>query len=628
MRKYFLFLLVSGFPLFCTGQKVDTKRDSALYNKINHYSQKSKVTQWLYSWVFRSPSSSIYNSKAGSPEYSSFEGKIIRHIRVKSLDPFGYAIDDSTRQPHNWLEKWGNAFHVKSKGMAIRKYLLFKKEKPLDTLLLHESARLLREQYYVRKVRIIPHVVGKNKDSVDVLVKILDSWSIIPDGGIDAHHFKVRIKERNFIGMGHQLEMQYAKRITDGTNGYSGIYRVPNIDNTFINLTAKYEMGYEGFYDKFIYVNREFYSPLARWAGGALLQNRSLQSELPTDSLTFQKHPFAYSFQDYWGGYAFHLLKGESEKDRTTNLIVGLRTYLLNYKTDSYGEDTIPFYSNEHFYLGSVGLSFRQYVRDRYIFRDGEVEDVPIGAIYSVTAGLQRKNKRSRFYLGLRAAYGNYFDWGFWGSNFEIGSFFNADKHLEQSTISFTANYFSPLLTLGAGWKLRQFIKPRFVLGFNRKNTIVDRVELNDKNYFKGVNSYHYIDYLSKKKYIDYENGSLFGFESPVIGTRKYVLDLQTQLYSPWSFWGFRVNPFLRFSMGYLSGGESKEAEHKFYTSIGLGVIIRNDYLVFGSFQLSLSYYPSMPGNGYNIFKTNSFTTGDYGFQNFEIGEPRPVIYE
>ena len=68
--------------------------------------------------------------------------------------------------------------------------------------------------------------------------------------------------------------------------------------------------------------------------------------------------------------------------------------------------------------------------------------------------------------------------------------------------------------------------------------------------------------------------------------------------------------------------------ENKAYSKIGIGLIINNDFLVFSSFQISLSYYPSIPGNGENIFKTNSFETTDFGFQDFELGKPRTVIFK
>jgi hypothetical protein len=63
------------------------------------------------------------------------------------------------------------------------------------------------------------------------------------------------------------------------------------------------------------------------------------------------------------------------------------------------------------------------------------------------------------------------------------------------------------------------------------------------------------------------------------------------------------------------------------YSQIGFGVLIKNENLVFGTFQISLSFFPLIPGNGQNIFKMNSFSTNDFGFRDFEIGEPSQVLY-
>ena len=61
---------------------------------------------------------------------------------------------------------------------------------------------------------------------------------------------------------------------------------------------------------------------------------------------------------------------------------------------------------------------------------------------------------------------------------------------------------------------------------------------------------------------------------------------------------------------------------------IGLGVLIKNVRFVFNTFHFSISYYPEIPGRGYDIIKTNSFSTTDFGFRDFEIGKPMPVMYQ
>jgi hypothetical protein len=77
--------------------------------------------------------------------------------------------------------------------------------------------------------------------------------------------------------------------------------------------------------------------------------------------------------------------------------------------------------------------------------------------------------------------------------------------------------------------------------------------------------------------------------------------------------------------LGDESAGLTKS---KLYSSFGIGVLINNDYLVFNSFQISFSFYPTIPGQGNNIFKTNSFDTADFGFQDFDFGKPRTVIFK
>ena len=65
----------------------------------------------------------------------------------------------------------------------------------------------------------------------------------------------------------------------------------------------------------------------------------------------------------------------------------------------------------------------------------------------------------------------------------------------------------------------------------------------------------------------------------------------------------------------------------KLYSSFGIGVLISNDYLVFNSFQLSLAFYPSIPNEGANIFKTNSFKNNDLSLPDYQIGKPTVVPY-
>lgn len=621
--KHSLLIFVLGFlclPLWAQDTK-PSKDSTQVYKKIETYSKKRKFTKTLHRLIFRPTAGQHRKSskKAEKKNFAPYEGKIIRNILIETLDPFGFSVTDTSQTANSWLEKTGNKVHLKSKELAIRNYLLIKENAVMDTLLVSESARLLRAHNFIREVNISTHFVSEAKDSVDITIRTLDSWSLIPKGSFSATKTKLSLRERNFIGLGHEFKVGYGKRHDDGNDAMEFNYSVPNFKNTFINATGRYAIDFDKYTDKLIAVDRPFYSPYARWAGGVFLGERYLGRALPNDTLAFVNQNFKFLAQDYWAGHSIRLFKGRSERERTTNFISSARVLLVDYReTPTIEYDSIGFFSDERFYLAALGISSRQFVEDSYIFRDGPTEDVPVGTEYSITGGVQNKNHKNRMYLGGKASYGNYFKWGFLSLDFEIGSFFDGSIS-EQTAFSFQANYFSGLWTLNDKWKMRQFIKPQFTIGINRLDSFADRLSLNEDAPFNGVYG---------NLYIEPNNGKIQGFDSDMVGTQKYILALQTQFYSPWQFLGFRFNPFVNITTGMLTNGHGSFIRNRAYSSFGVGCIIRNDYLMIRSFQISFAYYPQMPGQGNNIFKTNAFETDDFGFQDFQIGKPRTIMYK
>ena len=77
-----------------------------------------------------------------------------------------------------------------------------------------------------------------------------------------------------------------------------------------------------------------------------------------------------------------------------------------------------------------------------------------------------------------------------------------------------------------------------------------------------------------------------------------------------------------------LSDGNDHLLKGPLYSKFGIGVLISNDYLVFNSFQLSFAFYPTIPGVGDNLLKTNSFQNDDYQLLDYQIGQPTIVPYK
>jgi len=583
-----------------TKKENSPKKDSTeIYTKIKNYSKKNKFTQTLHKLLFRTkrPKKKEIIIPTDSQNY---EGKIIRNINIVTLDPFGYSITDTTAKPKNWGERTGNRLHLKTKKIAIYNLLLFKRNSVYDTYKVQESERLIRAQRYVTAVRITNELASPASDSVDVTIRVLDSWSTIPRFSISSSRVSVGFKEKDFFGSGQQLEYRFTNRFDDGANGNDITYTVPNIKNTYISTVLHYNMDLDNNYTKSIDIERDFYSPLTKWAGGVFVGQNFRKDTLQAPDQSFAFQTFKNNFQDLWVGKATKVY--EDDNEAITNLITSARFLNVNYSEspDSLYDPT-HFYSDEKLLLMGVGLNRRKFIKDSYIFRNGQIEDVPIGRIYGVTFGYQYKNNIWRPYAGAQFSFGNYYRLGFLSMNFEAGTYFHESKTYQTSYL-FEANYFTKLFSIG-NWKLRQFVNPKVVVGANHENIIGDQLNVNEEN-------------------------GLAGFRTALYGTSKTVLSLQTQTYSPHALWGFRLNPFFNYSIAFLGNPNSAMFDSKSYSKITLGLLISNDYLVFSSFQLSLSYYPSIPLQGDNVFKTNTFETTDYGLQSFELAKPRTVEYK
>jgi hypothetical protein len=119
------------------------------------------------------------------------------------------------------------------------------------------------------------------------------------------------------------------------------------------------------------------------------------------------------------------------------------------------------------------------------------------------------------------------------------------------------------------------------------------------------------------------------GFNSSGLSgsSQKIVFTLQTQAYAPWNVMGFHFGPYAVCSFGMLGTAASGFSNNRVYSQYGIGFLIRNEYLIFNSLQVSVAFYPLIPGNGSNIFKVNPIKTTDFGLRDFDITKPSTVAY-
>ena len=80
-----------------------------------------------------------------------------------------------------------------------------------------------------------------------------------------------------------------------------------------------------------------------------------------------------------------------------------------------------------------------------------------------------------------------------------------------------------------------------------------------------------------------------------MIGTNRMILNTETVLFSPYHPLGFRI-AFFGFADFGLIGYSPNIFKNEFYTSLGIGVRLRNERLVFNTIQIRLGIAFGKPG--------------------------------
>jgi hypothetical protein len=587
-------------------QTKETDSTTTIYYDIHELSKKSKFNKFIYKLLFRSSALKVENLipevKPVAEQHitNKTNGRVIRNITIETLDPFGYSVKNETKQPKNSIEKFGNHTHIKTKNATIKNLLLFKKNTLCDSILLKESERLIRSQRYVREVVIIPLEIPNSKDSVDIKIRVLDSWTLIPTGSLSSNESSAKLTERNILGFGHLISGNIKNRFDTKERAAYAQYSINNIKNSYVRLDLNYANDYNNDSRRSININRPFYSVITKNAGGFYYENRLQTEQFPLlDSFSLQQ--FSFDFQEYWYGRAFKINYKTNPERYYTNLILALTYNQKNFQRllDEV-IDPSRYFSNEKNWIGMIGVSKQKFYQDKYVFNYNITEDIPYGKNIALIIGHQEKNSNTRMYTGFSVSYGKKYSFGYASGFAEWGSFYDAG-FTEQTTFKLGLNYFSPLINIG-DWRFRQFIKPTYTWGNNRDESFKDRLTF-------------------------LEEDGLQGFDKRLNGTQKWTLSFQTQSYIPGNWYGFRFSPYFNMTLASLAN-EKALFSSRVYSKFSIGALINNDFLVFNSFQISFSYYPTIPFEGDNINKINSFENTNLSLYDFQLSKPGYIRYE
>ncbi|MVN77958.1 hypothetical protein GO988_16635 [Hymenobacter sp. HMF4947] len=543
-------------------------------------------------------------------QFDQHNFKVVRHVTITPYDAFGYSLNDSLRQPRSFLERSGNALHIRTARSRIRQVLLFRPGQPLLPQALAESERLLRQTDEILDARVLVNEATATRDSVDILVYTTDVFSIT--AGYEprtASEGIITAGDQNFLGLGHQLNNRYQYgRDEPQTWGYEGNYQVPF--RNFVYAQGHYFNEFES-HSGGVAVQRDFYSPSARWAGAITMDAFNLRVVLPRDLPTAEGVPpnfqiRSFTSQSVWVGRALRLRSYDLGYENPGRLIIAGSVLHENHTTNPYNT---PDDRTRTLMLGTVGYSVRRYYKDKYLFGFGRTEDVPAGLLMSFTTGFEMNAVGPRRYFDAKVAAAGYsVRQGYLYGALDFGTFQRvSDGGWEQGLLNGQFLYFTRRYRQG-NYQSRHLLSARATVGFNRYPSEV---------LLGGITG---------------NAGGVRGFrpEGQILATSRFLANYEGTLYTPLSLLGFRMAVLAFADAAFVServGGGSPFGSNLPYTGFGVGLRFRNELTVLRTFQLLIGYYPrgQLTPNGLRLFETNR---DSYQFSDFSFGQPSVVRFD
>lgn len=583
------------------------------YSKIDssfmRFSKESKVGNWLYKNIYDPPENNVkpidnMQSRQKQDRINRYEGKIIRSIRYKVLDPFGTEVDDTLIHRKGVIENIGNKINIGTRERNLKSLILFEVGDPLEPLRLKESERLLRRQEYVRDARIIvPSNTKRNADSVDVIVIVQDRWSINASVGVSTSSSDFKITESNLIGTGSKV-IQGGKYdfANNKFSNWQGELSDNNLFNTYIDGKLFYNIS-PLMRNHGINFDRTFFSPLTKWAGSAGISRYVQTLEYPISDGVIIPSQLVYNLSDAWLGRSLRINQSD-ENGRTNSLVLGMRYVKTDFiEKPSLQLDTLDSYQDRNLYLASIGFSSRRYYKDRKIFRFGNTEDIPEGRSFNAIFGIYQEGKVEYIYNALKYSAGQHINnFGYLSGSAQYGVY-NNNYIASRGVFHLDLSYFSDLWTRGK-WNMRQFVYFQSTNGLNR--LAGEGISLNGRG-----------------------QEGLYGFNSfAVLGQNKTMLKFESIIYTPFNVAGIQVATVAFAGFGKIGRPIVPNINpNTVYQAYGLGFLLRKENLVVNTVQISIGIYPNVPVGTGNSFKYNPIGINNLNFRDFDVSKPELINY-
>ncbi|WP_291856833.1 hypothetical protein [Marinilabilia sp.] len=568
---------------------------------LKDYSDRNLFSRKLHEWMVKSSinDSGIINNESTTDPTSLYDGREIKNIDIRHVQPFGATVDDTVSIADTWLTRVGNKLRFETATGLIIKTITFEEGQILSSTDLTDSERLLRSFSFINDVRIVvwphPYIPG----SVNVSIYVQDRYPHAFSLGLTDQNPSFTLINKNLFGRGFSLSHTLVTPTIDvATWGFRETFGAENVLGKYLN----FEIDYSNIENlELIHGNlkKDFVLPEIKYAGEISVNRSFINPKIREYPAIPWEPPLNYLRQNFYIGRSF-LLNNPDNPLRSNIYILG------RYLDINLFEEPSPsgMFSEGRFYFGGLAFSRRGYYKNNLIYSFGRTEDVPHGMLTSFSYGYHQGPDIRRHFAAIHYSTGRALipSRGYLFLSGDIGSYFSSNA-LSQGFLKLSGEYITPLMNVGNS-KMRSFFELQYITGLKRKEGEYLSID-------EDVNGLHRFDY-----------------KNTIRGSEKVVLKTEQVFFTRMEPLGFKFAFFTFFDTAFLQESDSPSLFRSTpYFSFGGGLRIRNDNLVFNTLQIRLSIMPRVP-EGELPF---SFRTSGESLKNFRDFVPlqpgSPVFY-
>ncbi|MEG1649222.1 MAG: hypothetical protein RR277_04960 [Rikenellaceae bacterium] len=500
---------------------------------------------------------------------------------------------DAANNFNKFATNIGRALHITTKEKIIARNLLFKQGDIFNDEKMELSEYMLRETGYLTDAKIMP--VALSDSTVAIIIITHDKLSV--GASLDYRSrldSRVSLYDRNFTGRGNKLEIsEYFNVKKKDPFTALGINHVfTNLFGTFTSLKTEAAYG-EDRYMINVALNRDFVET-GDFAGGiGYTRKKWMENYAIIDTLyhTDREYEFAWFGKSFQTGAMHNHLYITAGYERTKFFDRPFTTKYFN-----------PYFHDRQNMLAAIGVYKERFYKTNMINGFGYTEDVPYGYKIETIGGYFWGSYKNTSYIGSKLSIGHKLRLGYFNASAEVSGFLGDAYNYHRTIAKFDLFYFTNLISMRRNYYLRMFLRLGYTGGFKMLYGEREQIGLNGVYSIRGI-----------------------GMRDNYGVTRSY-LSQENVYFAPWKVLGFKFALFSYLDMGTL-GYETNPFKNKYYGTIGMGVRLRNDNLIFNTIEIRLSAMlnrnPNVTNNWQNIDTPSKLRAG-----RFIPTSPKISVYE